>query len=132
MPLFVTDKDVINVTVRYVDKAGSIQFFEKDEAGYEAAQVETFTFRKPNWADTRLMMADAMYLDPNSGSPIVDPYRFMDRKIKILLKDWSLKDGDAKLPLNGDNIDKLDGSLINYLNKKLDEHLTPTADAQPS
>jgi hypothetical protein len=127
MPLFVTEKDVFVITVRYTEKDGAITYFDPGQQAPEGTLEEHFTFRKPTWSDSRMMMSETMFIDPASGSPVMDPYRFMDKKIKILLKGWSLKNGNEPLPLSPENIDKLDASLINHLNKRLDDNLTPKA-----
>jgi hypothetical protein len=131
MPLFVTEQDVIVIEVCYLEENGQLKFLEEGDDSCQKPQVETFTFRRPNWSDNRLMMADSMFIDPTSGAPVLDPYRFIDRKMKILLKEWTLKVGDEKLPVTGDNIDKLDAALINYLNRALDAKLTPPVEEAP-
>jgi hypothetical protein len=121
MSLIVSEKQLFEVVVRYKQNGDNLLFYENGEKAEEGHKEEKFFFKRPSWSDTRIMMADTMFMDPATGQPILDPYRFMDRKIKTLLKDWTLKQEDGeKLPLTSENIDNLDPALINFLNAQLD------------
>lgn len=114
MSLFVDENDLVAVEVRYTEKDNKLEFYDKEPCP-EGAKLEKFEFKKPSWGDQREIMEIAFGVDPNSGTPMVDPYRFMDAKFKTLLKKWTLK-----IELSWDNIDKLHPDLMEHLNSRID------------
>jgi len=129
MPLLLTDKDTFDITLWYVDNDGELKISASEPAPANTideigrAKSETFTFRWPNWADTKTMLAGSVMVDENGGVA-VDPFKFMDGKVRTLLKDWTLTNpkGD-KYPVNNMNIDKLHPALFEYLNKTVEARL---------
>lgn len=124
MSLLISDSEFVEIKVRYAEQGDSLLFFEEGETG--AKQTETFWFKRPNWAEWVTMMSSAVYLDAINGQASLNPYKYADIKTKLLLKKWSLKGADeVGLEVNPANIGKLHPGLVQYLNKKLDEKLTP-------
>lgn len=119
MSLLINDSDTFPVEVLFTKEENGTFVFGKGDS------KETFTFKRPTWNEMRLIMSSSVIINAANGQGLVDPYKMMDLKIKSLLKDWSLKDGENKLPLTNENIDKLNPDLIQYLFAKLNEGLTP-------
>lgn len=123
MPLLISDNDLFEITVRYKEDGMKILYYEDGETLPDDAKIEKFKFKYPNWVEQQTIMANALTVDA-AGTPFADPYRYMDNKIKTLLKGWTLKDGEGKdVELNIGNIERLNSSLVNYLNTKMDEIL---------
>lgn len=92
-----------------------------------AAERDVFTFRRPNWIDVRNMNSASVLVDAVSGKAIIDPYKYMDLKVKTLLTDWTISKGEEKVPISPDNVNRLQPELIQYLFQRLEERLAPTA-----
>jgi len=122
MGLLIGEKDVFDVKVAFEEKGNSLIFYESNEQIPETAKKESFTFHKPRWIDMRRMMSESII---STGSGIVlNPYVFMDIKIKQLLQDWTLTDTDGKkMKITPESIDNLNPALCDYLNEKIDEVL---------
>lgn len=121
--LIVSPNDTFKVNVIYTkDVKGEIKFLnEKPETG--EANEEWFEFRRPNWSDVQIIMRNAT----NNGLRQIDQLdamSFMDAKIRVLLKSWSLKDEKGK-SLTLDNVDKLPTSVIMHLSGEVDKELGP-------
>lgn len=87
----------------------------------EGTEKAVFYFKRPSWNDTRQI---------NSGSVneknMIDPFRYMDVKIKRLLKDWSLVDEKGqKIPVSFENIDNADPIIMQYVFNALEQRLSP-------
>jgi hypothetical protein len=123
MPLFISDDDVVELKVFHTEKDGILKFYMKEPMPAEVEE-NMFIFRRPNWGDQNAIMETTLRIDLTSGTPIMDPYKYIDAKLKVLLKSWSLKDNKGEpLKISSENIDKLDPNLIEYLNVKLNELL---------
>jgi len=104
--LIVNQNDTFKVNVIYKkNPRGEIEFLEKAPEGPDGqdsanpCSSEWFEFRFPNWSDVRLIMRSATNNGSLSGDNI-DAMAFMDAKIRVLLKSWSLTDENEKsLPL---------------------------------
>lgn len=121
MPLLIKESDVVTVIVRYTEDAEGIHFFEEPHDG---AVEERFVFKRPNWKIISRVMIDSLMLSPN-GVLAMNPFVFMDQKIKALISDWTLKDADGrKIPATADNVEKLSPELWEYLNGKLDAYVS--------
>jgi hypothetical protein len=131
MPLLLTENDTFEIVVRFVEQNREFKFFEPGDAAPQEVLEERFVFRWPNWSDTKMMMMGAISVD-EGGETSVDPYKFMDGKIRILIKDWSLKDGNGeKYKINDKNIDKLHPALFEYLNRKIETTLSGKFQSKP-
>jgi hypothetical protein len=119
MPLFIDDKDTFEVVVRYKEQGRKILFYEDSEELPSDVKTEKFTFKYPNWSEQQAMMAGALTIDQN-GVAAADPYKYMDAKIKTMLRGWTLTKDNEPLQVTYDNIEKLDGSLVSYLTSKID------------
>lgn len=121
--LLVSENETFEVPVMFTENNGALTFYEPDQAP-EGAKKETFLFRRPNWADMKAINSGAMTVDA-TGKPNLDIYRFMDMKIRTLLKDWSLMaNPENKLQITQANINKLHPDLLPYLFSKMEERLT--------
>lgn len=118
MPLFIQDSDLFEVVVHYVEEGRKVTYFDDGEPMPEAVKKATFKFKYPNWSEQQFIMAGSLTVDEN-GTTMADPYKYMDSKIKTLLREW-----DLAIPLTPANVDKLDPSLVNYLNKCMDKEMS--------
>lgn len=122
MPLLISESDTFKISVKYNYKPnGEIEF---KEDGKESA---VFVFKRPNWIDIRTIMSTSVIVNANNGQAIIDPYKLMDTKIKILLKSWDLKGEKGEIELTNENVDKLHPELIQYLFDKMNAELSPTS-----
>lgn len=124
MSLFSPEKPAdINITLRFAVVDGESVIFEDDETPPQDVEVqkESFFFRVPRWGDTRKIMSAASSV--REDGMVLDPYRFIDARIKYLLADWTLtnKKGN-KAPISEQTIEELPPEVINYLHRKLDEN----------
>ena len=122
MSLFVDDAELFDIEVNYTVENGVIKFHEEGCPGCESA---TFSFKRPNWNESKTILSASVLVDAASGRAIVDPYKLMDMRIRLLLKKWSLEQ-----PLLPENIAKLDPNLMQYLYSKVEERLSPPADKE--
>lgn len=125
--LLIQDNDLFEVPIYFTQKDGRVAFYDNAEGVKvpEGAETETFVFRKPNWLDIRNINSAAMSLDGATTKPSIDMFRYMDLKVKTLLKDWTLKDANgAKVQVNVAAINKLHPDLVPHLFAKLEEYLT--------
>ena len=119
MPLLVDETNIFDIEVCYRE--------EKDLIFYDELPIpgdvikEKFTFKKPSWRDFRQMMSSSCFA--HNGVMTLNPYVFMDLKIKLLLKGWTLTKDSKPLPVTSENIDSLNPSLCTYLAKKVDAFL---------
>jgi len=129
MSLLINDNETFEVKVKYVLVADGIKYFEEDEKAPPEAISEWFKFKRPNWEETCEIMSYAMV--PYNGTVVLNPYRFIDGKLKVLLTSWSLKDAKGNpLECNPVNIMKLNPSICEYLSSKLDVSSIPVLPAQ--
>lgn len=112
MSLLVSEEDLIEITVHYEVKNNKHIFYEDKKEGTKS---ENFYFKRPSWGDQREIYEYAFGLDVN-GAASLNPYRFVDGKIKVLLKKWSLG-----CPVTEEAIDRLNPFLVSYLDKKVDK-----------
>lgn len=121
--LLINENDVFEISV-YLTEDGQNMVFHDVASAPIGAKHEIFVFRRPNWSDTKNINSTALVLDA-SGSPKLDLYRYMDLKVKTLLKDWSLKSSlGEKLPVTASNMNKLHPDLFQHLFTKLEEQFT--------
>jgi hypothetical protein len=121
MPLLIKESDVVTIVVRYVERETGLEFFEEP---HEGAIEEKFIFKKPNWKIISGVMIDSLMLSPQ-GVLAMNPFIFMDKKIKALISDWTLKDSEGrKIPATPENIEKMSPELWEYLNGKLDAYVS--------
>jgi hypothetical protein len=120
MSLLVSKTETVDIDIYYVMKDGNLVFL-KD--GTPDSTKETFTFRKPSWADFKKMMSSSASIDGQGGMSM-DPYKFMDVRIKTLLCKWTLKEDDGKdIPLTPENIDCLPVPLMDHLAAVISESM---------
>lgn len=112
MSLLIEEDELIEVCVHYEKRDNAFVFYEEEHKG---AMTEKFYFKNPSWGDQTAIMEHAFGLDV-SGMTMMNPYLFIDGKIKVLLKKWSLK-----MPVSDENIDKLQPALVNYLDDRLNK-----------
>lgn len=121
--LLVDSGNTFTISITYKED-GSLQILKDGEPD---GKTDTFTFRRPNWGDIRTMNSYAVLVDAVSGKAIIDPYKYMDIKIKMLLVGWTLKQGEEDLPLSADNVNRLDPILFQSLFEKLEHKINPPA-----
>lgn len=132
MPLFISDDDVVELRVFHTEENGILKFYFNDPMP-SGVEENIFVFRRPNWGDQNVIMGTTLRIDLTSGTPIMDPYRFIDAKLKVLLRSWSLKDNKGNpLEVSSENIDKLDPNLIEHLNIRLNATLSLNIPAELS
>jgi len=118
MSLLINESDTFVINVRYSQQANGELIFD------EGSETANFTFKRPNWIEMRTIMSNAVIVNANNGQAIIDPYKLMDTKIKLLLKEW-----DLKIPVTESAIDRLHPTLIQYLFDKLNVETAPVAPA---
>jgi len=124
MSLLVSENETFEIKVKYVAVPDGIKCFEENEQAPLEAVCEWFRFKKPNWEETCEMMSYAMV--PYNGSVILNPYRFVDAKLKVLMTAWSIKDDKGNpVDCKPSNIAKLNPAVCEYLSKKLDVAAMP-------
>jgi hypothetical protein len=122
--LLVDENDTVEVVVRYYEKPSGLDFLDNDEKACEGIQEEKFVFRRPNWDDWKAINTDIVSVS-DTGSSSINLHKFIDHRMKTLLKSWTLKTADGTpLPIVG-NIGKLKPALVTYLNRRLEEKLSP-------
>jgi len=130
MSLFISDDERFEVVVNYkINDNKELEFFDKKES--DQITQEKFYFKRPNWIEAKTMSSASVLVDAVSGRAIIDPYKYMDIRFKLLLKDWTLSKDNRKVEMTSNNIDKLHPSLIQYLFSKLEEELTVTGKEEP-
>ena len=130
MSLFISDDERFEVVVNYkINDNKELEFFDKKES--DQITQEKFYFKRPNWIEAKTMSSASVLVDAVSGRAIIDPYKYMDIRFKLLLKDWILSKDNRKVEMTSNNIDKLHPSLIQYLFSKLEEELTVTGKEEP-
>jgi hypothetical protein len=130
MGLLIGDKDVFEVKAIFEEKGNnSLVFYGDGEKIPETAKRETFTFRKPRWSDMRRMMSESIM--PTGMGVVINPYVFMDIKLKQLLQDWTLQEKGKKVKVDAEHIDMLHPALCDYLNAEVDKILG-TKDETPA
>ena len=121
MSLLIGDNDTFDIEVFFLEQGNEMKFFSKKDAP-ENCKAETFTFKKPAWLEMRTMMAQSII--PSGGTVVLNPYVFMDMKIKSLLKKWTLKDDkDNLIKVTPENIDRLHHALCDHLSGRIDSFL---------
>ena len=129
MSLLVGEKHTFKIDLKYFLKDQGITILTKEGQVPEGTQVksETFTFKRPNWSEIQKMMSACVICDASTGRAIMDPYKFMDIKVKTLLRDWTLKDEEGnKMPLVEDTLSNMEPSVVQYLFDEMNEVLEPT------
>lgn len=124
MSLLIQENDTFEIEVRYVKNNSIFKIFGPNE-NVEGAIVEKFTFKRPNWTEAQRLMSACVLVDATNGRAILDPYRYMDLKVKSLLRDWTLMDNEEKLAPTPENVNKLDPSIIQYLFQRMNDVLEP-------
>jgi hypothetical protein len=124
MGIFAVPSDDIKISLRFIPSDDGAQILDDDIVQTnEAEEVEEadFFFRVPKWGDTRKIMSAASAV--REDGMVLDPYKFIDARIKFLLKDWTLTDEKGKkVPVNEQTIERLPPHVVNYLHRKLDEN----------
>ena len=123
MSLLIQNDDLFTIDIYFKEENGSLEVIE---APSPEDKFEKFSFKRPNWQETRIVSSASVLVDANTGKAIIDPFKYMDLRLKLLLKDWTLKDQEGnKLPITYDNIDKLHPLLVQHLFGKVEEFLVP-------
>jgi len=117
------NEEQIEIKVYYIRKNNKIEVLdlEKDPAAdLSNYKLETFSFKRPGWGEIRSILSESVTITPSEEWKI-DPWKYMDSRMKHLLKGWSLIDeNEKKLPVTRDNIDRLEFELVSHLNKAID------------
>lgn len=106
MNLFVknTDEFIIEVFA-WEDGDGIKATHDKVQVPKESSETDviSFTFRKPNYADTTEFMRQAQFNEKG----ISDVAGFQDLILRTLLRDWSITENGKKIPVKIATISKL-------------------------
>lgn len=130
MSLLIDENETFEIKVTYVKIKDGLRFYEESEEAPEYAQREWFRFKRPNWEETCEMMSYAMV--PYNGTVILNPYRFIDAKLKVLMTAWSIKDKNGmETACSPENVAKLNPALCEYLSAKLDYSVLPISANEP-
>ena len=117
------DKKKIEIEVRfYLTEDGPI-VLEGEESCPEGSQEDSakFFFKVPSWGEVRVIMSAGSSI--RSDGAILDPHKFIDARIKTLLKDWTLEDGKGKKAIISEsNIESLDPNVVDFINRQLEAH----------
>lgn len=128
--LLVSQDDVFTIDVSYTYENGFLTIHEGEAP--TGALKDSFTFRRPNWEDIHIMNSSSVIVDAINGKAIMDPYKYMDIKVKRLLKRWTLKIGQETAPVSQDNINRLHPVMMQHLFAKVEENLEPVKPPEPS
>ena len=120
MSLLISENDTFEIKIAYTEAADGRLKFEETEG----AKHETFVFRRPSWLDTRVILSTCVIVDAGSGRAIVDPYKMMDSRFKILIKDWSITENGQKVPATMESVNKLHPSLVQEVYDRLNTFLS--------
>ena len=108
--MLVKKSDNVDVDVFVYEKDDNIlATHEKDQLPKDVENAETFsfTFRKPNYQDSNVIMSSMGIISGQTGNLAA----LMDFRLEVLrrlLDDWSLTDSDGKkIPCNFKNISSL-------------------------
>lgn len=119
----ISNDEFFEVKVYYKTKQNKTYIFDDEKDQKEDLSnynLETFSFKRPRWGEMKDIFSKSVSLS-SEGEMKVDPWKYMDRKIKCLLKEWSLvEENGEKVPITEANIDRLDYELISHLSKVID------------
>lgn len=101
---YVWEKDSV------IDSAVEI---EKVPTDVEAKTVE-FTCRKPNHKDVTVISKSSLTTTMD-GDLKLDYFRMADNAIRTLLLGWNLEDGEKKVEITNDSINRLDPAITKTL-----------------
>lgn len=89
----------------------------------ELIDVE-LSFAKPGFKINNILISTLMKLDPETGKVSSDVNKYQEARLKLLLKDWNLKDSSGtKLPVTAEIIDDLHPAIGTMIMKKMDENI---------
>jgi len=117
--LFVKDDDAVIVKIFLAkDKSGDFLASNNKEALLIQAVPETLeehqvSFKKPSYGDDVSVYSSAVKIENNNIK--VDPVLFRFNKFVSLARSWTFKDEGGIIPVNMDNIRKLDPGLANLI-----------------
>jgi hypothetical protein len=120
MSLLVSSDQLFEIKIDYqIIPDKGVKILETEEHN---SKQDTFYFKRPNWKDVRNIASASVSVDAVSGKVIADPYKYMDIKIKTLLKDWTITGDDGKkLEVSVVNIDKMHPDIVQSLAEKLEK-----------
>ncbi len=111
MKLLVTREDNVVVTVYCYEKDGEVEAThiktEVPQSVDAAVQKVDFTFRKPSYSDSNLIIRNANFTSAGEETSI-NVNAFQEQVLRSLLVEWTLEDSDGKkLQVNTANINNL-------------------------
>jgi len=114
--VFVSHDNTGNLLTHYTREA----LVEEHDVDPALVEMHTFVFRRPSFKDAVNAVGDMATKDGISLS--FNPLAIRFARIKSLLKDWSLKDGEGnKVPVTEQNIEKLNPVLADMVGTRLDD-----------
>lgn len=119
MSILIQEDDVFELTVHFgLDEKSIVKVLDAPEEGCETV---TFTFRKPSWKDVRKIV-ETSYVSNGDGTSFLDPIAYIESKVKVLLKAWTLLDQDKK-PIPISKVDKVPARVMIYVGTKMDDFI---------
>lgn len=129
--IFISDNDEIIINFAFAetkdgqivaetDKATLKQFMQ-EELVPNSVQEHKAVFKRPSFGDISRMGSD---LTTSDGSNLTfDIWKIRNKRMKTLIKSWTLKDGEKEVPATAENIDKLSPALAYIIGVQLDAEI---------
>jgi len=114
LPMFVKKGNDIVIKVYVYEDEGAIAATheEKDIPDGVTPEVVSFTFRKPNYADSNLILRHFQNIDPTGTNPNVDAVALQEIVMTNQLYKWDIKDENGNtVSLNKTNIENLEPAI---------------------
>lgn len=128
MPVFINKESKFEIKVFYTDIGNKVVIHNEELPN---CKVQKFWFRNANWEDACDIMSSSFV--PYEGVLILNPYVFMDVKLRRLMAGWDIKDEQGNdVPFHIDSISSINPAVAEYLSKKIDEVIFPNKEALES
>jgi len=128
MPVFINKESKFEIKVFYTDIGNKVVIHNEELPN---CKVQKFLFRQANWEDTCDIMSSSFV--PYEGVLILNPYVFMDVKIRRLMAGWDIKDEKGiDVPFHVDSISSINPAVVEYLSRKIDEVIFPNKEVLES
>lgn len=103
------------------DKAQLADLY-KGSIDVDAIEEQSMTFRYPTYGDMNKIMDSGVKMNEESNF-VVSPVQLRYERLCTLASAWSLKDGEKDIPLNRENIKKLDPVIAAHFAMGLEKAL---------
>ena len=117
--LFISVNDTFDIVVYAFMKDGDLNATtsEKDVPPDVEPETVKIVFRKPTNKDA-VTLSSASIKTSMDGAVQVDVIKMQDYVLRNLIVSWDLKDGENAVPVNPENIDKLNPILARVISSE--------------